>query len=158
MYESARRNPSKFYVGIDANPRPLEKISERTFRKPEKGGAPNILFIQAAVENLPSELDGLAAEIYINFPWGSLLRAIALGDQAVLTNLRRLCCTGARLQIAFSLDPKRDESEMTRLQIPILTDAYIDAELKHRFGQCGFEIRQSSRFAPAKWPEVLTSW
>jgi len=158
VYQSARRNPTKFYIGIDANARPLERISERTFRKPEKGGAPNALFIQATVENLPSELDGLADEIHINFPWGSLLRAVALGDQTVLMNLRRLCASRAGLEIAFSLDPERDESEIRRLQIPLITESYIDCELTPRFREAGFEIRERSKCDLVNWPELPTSW
>ena len=36
VYQSARRNPRKFYIGIDPNVRPLEKISEKIYRKPAK--------------------------------------------------------------------------------------------------------------------------
>ena len=56
VYQSARQNPTKFYIGIDPNTRPLEKISEKIYRKPAKGGAGNVLFIQAAIEDLPAEL------------------------------------------------------------------------------------------------------
>src|SRR5262245_25665122 len=71
VYQSAKRNPDKFYIGIDASAAALEKISEKIHRKPAKGGLPNVLFIQASVEDLPSELDGAADEIHIHFPWGS---------------------------------------------------------------------------------------
>ena len=39
-----------------------------------------MLFIQAAVEDLPPELDGVADEVHVHFPWGSLLRAVATGE------------------------------------------------------------------------------
>jgi tRNA G46 methylase TrmB len=42
IYHCARQNDNKFYIGIDANPRPLEKISEKVLRKPAKGGAANV--------------------------------------------------------------------------------------------------------------------
>src|SRR6185312_2067943 len=91
VYQSARQNPEKFYIGIDPNTPPLEKISEKIHRQPAKGGAPNVLFIQAAVEDLPAELDGVADEVHVHFPWPSLLRAVASGDVSVLRNLRRIC-------------------------------------------------------------------
>jgi hypothetical protein len=78
---AARKNPAKFYIGIDANIKPLEKISMKATRNPAKGGLPNVLFIQAAIENLPEELDATADEIHIHFPWGSLLRAVISGDE-----------------------------------------------------------------------------
>ncbi|HEU4794362.1 MAG TPA: methyltransferase domain-containing protein, partial [Pyrinomonadaceae bacterium] len=99
VYQSARQNPKKFYIGIDPNVSRLEKISEKIYRKPAKGGAPNALFIQAAVEDLPAELDGVADELHVHFPWGSLLRAVAAGDVAVLRNLRRICAPGALLEV-----------------------------------------------------------
>ena len=72
VYECARANPNKFYIGIDPNPRPLEKVSKKIHRNPAKGGLPNVLFLQAAIEDLPSELDEVADELHIHFPWGSL--------------------------------------------------------------------------------------
>ncbi|HKP68224.1 MAG TPA: hypothetical protein VJV05_03000, partial [Pyrinomonadaceae bacterium] len=36
----ARENPQHFYIGIDANVKPLEKPSVKATRKPAKGGLP----------------------------------------------------------------------------------------------------------------------
>ena len=158
VYQCARRNPRKFYIGIDANPRPLEKISEKIHRKPEKGGLANVLFLQAAVEDLPAELDGLTDEIHIHFPWGSLLGALALGDQAVLGNLRRLCAPGALLEVIIGLDAERDRSELDRLQILELSLADVDSLLGPRYGRAGFEITERGERLPADWPDLQTSW
>jgi 16S rRNA (adenine(1408)-N(1))-methyltransferase len=68
-------------------------------RKPAKGGLSNAMFIQAAIEDLPKELDGVATEIHINFPWGSLLKAGATGDSGILASLRRIAAPGALLGI-----------------------------------------------------------
>jgi len=116
VYQTARRNPNKFYIGIDANPTTLRKISERIHRRPEKGGAPNVLFIQSTVEELPTELDGVANEVHIHFPWGSLLAAVMTGKQDVLANVRRICTVGALLEIVLGLDPVRDAAELERLE------------------------------------------
>ena len=158
VYQCARRNPRKFYIGIDANPRPLEKISEKIHRKPKKGGLANVLFLQAAVEDLPAELDGVADEIHIHFPWGSLLRALAAGDEGVLGNLRRLCAPGALLEVIIGLDADRDRSELERLQIRELSLAYVDSVLVPLYGQAGFEITERGKRLPADWPDLHTSW
>jgi 16S rRNA (adenine(1408)-N(1))-methyltransferase len=63
VYNCARKEPQKLFIGLDANRRPLQKISERIHRRPAKGGLSNVLFLQAAVEGLPSELDGMANEV-----------------------------------------------------------------------------------------------
>ena len=114
VYQSACLNPGRFYIGIDASPQPLEKISEKTFRKPTKGGLPNVMFVQAAAEALPPELDGVADEVHIHFPWASLLRAVATGDPVVLENLRRICAPGALVEIVLGLDPAGTKRKFRR--------------------------------------------
>jgi 16S rRNA (adenine(1408)-N(1))-methyltransferase len=158
VYQCARRNPAKFYIGIDANPRPLEKISEKIYRKPKKGGLPNALFLQAAVEDLPVELDGVADEIHVHFPWGSLLRALLLADQAVLGNLRRLCAEGALLEVIIGLDAERDRSELERLQIRQFSVEHIDSVLVPSYRQAGFEITERGERPPSDWPDLQSSW
>ena len=138
VYQSARQNPNKFYIGIDPNVRPLEKISEKIHRKPSKGGAPNVLFIQAAVEDLPPELDGVADEVHIHFPWGSLLRAVATGDVDVLCNVRRICAPGAMLEVVVN-DPIADQ--------PI-----------ERYRLAGFEVLEHGSVPAAQWSEFESTW
>ncbi len=158
VYNSARENPNKFYIGIDANPRPLEKISEKIHRKPSKGGLPNLLFIQSAVEDLPSELDGVADEVHIHFPWGSLLRAVAAGDKAALQNLRRVCSAKGLLEVVIGLDINRDRSEMERLELQELSPAYIDSVLVPRYEAAGFEALERGVLLASEWRRLQTSW
>lgn len=158
VYQCARENPNKFYIGIDANTRPLEKVSERIHRNPAKGGLQNVLFLQAAVEDLPSELDGVADEVHIHFPWGSLLKVVATGDETVLRNLRRICAPDAVLEIIIGLDPERDRSEIERLGLGPLTSDVVDRELAGRYKASGFAIVESGALAQSEWPKLKTSW
>jgi 16S rRNA (adenine(1408)-N(1))-methyltransferase len=153
VYQSARRNPNKFYIGIDPNTRPLEKISEKIHRKPAKGGAPNVLFIQSAVEDLPEELDGVANEVHVHFPWGSLLRAVATGDIEVMRNLRRVCAEGALLEVVIGIDPVRDKTEIERLGIK---PEFVDDVLVENYRAAGFEIVERAMVTSSK--SVDTSW
>ncbi|HET6978566.1 MAG TPA: class I SAM-dependent methyltransferase [Pyrinomonadaceae bacterium] len=158
VYQSARRNPNKFYIGIDPNTQPLAKISEKIHRKPAKGGAANVLFIQAAIEDLPCDLDGVANEVHVHFPWGSLLRAVATGEVTLLQNLRRICATEALLEIVIGIDPVRDKSETERLGLEPLTLDVIDTALRPRYLAAGFDIIERAIIAAAEWPEFETSW
>lgn len=158
VYQSARRNPNKFYIGIDPNVRPLEKISEKIHRKPAKGGAPNVLFIQSAVEDLPAELDGVAGEVHVHFPWGGLLRAVATGDTSALQNIRRICSPGALLEVVLGLDPVRDQSQIERLELPVLSLDHIDQVLVSRYASAGFEVFERGMLPADQWPEFDTSW
>ena len=158
VYQCARQNPNKFYIGIDANPRPLEKVSEKIHRNPASGGLPNVIFLQAAIEDLPPELDGVANEIHIHFPWGSLLKIVATGDETGLGNLRRICASDGVLEIVIGLDPERDRSEIERLGLSDLSLTYIDRELLPRFQAAGFEILERGIVPQPEWSKINTSW
>jgi 16S rRNA (adenine(1408)-N(1))-methyltransferase len=143
---------------VDANPRPLEKISEKIHRRPQKGGMPNALFVQAAVESLPDELDGIADEMHVQFPWGSLLRAVATGDSAMLGNLRRICVAGSRLEIVASLDPERDRAEMQRLSLQALSLEHIDSVVTPRYRDAGFAVSKRGILSPRECALLKTAW
>ena len=155
---SARQNPNKFYIGIDANAAPLEKISMKATRKPAKGGLPNALFVQAAIENLPEEFDETADEIHIHFPWGSLLRAVVSGDENVLASLRRTCAPGCLLEIVIGIDEERDKSEIERLELPRLSSEYLENVLIPRYKAAGFDILEKGILDSAAWSKLETSW
>ena len=158
VYNCARQDQQRFFIGIDANRRPLQKISERIYRKPSKGGLPNILFAQSAVETLPDELEGVANEVYINVPWGSLLRAVAIGDESVLRKLRRICAPNALLRIVVGLDDERDRAEIDRLKLPPLSRDHVNASLIAGYRKAGFEIVETVSFTSAALAELQTSW
>ena len=158
VYAYASQNPNKFFIGIDANPRPLEKVSEKIHRKPSKGGLPNVLFLQSSVEDLPSELDDVADEVHVHFPWGSLLRAVATGDKAVLQNLRHVCSAGALLEVVIGLDPERDRSEIDRLGLPHISATHIDSVLVSRYKDAGFEVLETGTLLSSEWSRLQTSW
>ena len=158
VYQSALRHPDRFYIGIDAQSSALEKISEKIHRKPAKGGAPNVLFIQAAVEDLPPELDGVADEVHAHFPWGSLLRALALGDEVALRNLRRVCAPGAWLEVVIALDPERDRAEIERLGLSPLSLEFLETTLIPRYRAAGFDVVEYGSLPPSEWPQLQTSW
>jgi len=158
VYRSAEKNPNKFYIGIDANAAPLEKISMKATRKPSKGGLPNVLFVQAAIENLPDELNETADEIHIHFPWGSLLRAVVTGDETVLAALRRICAPEASLEIIIGIDEMRDRTEIERLGLPKLSDEYLQKTLIPKYVAADFEMLESGVLNPEEWSRLETSW
>jgi 16S rRNA (adenine(1408)-N(1))-methyltransferase len=158
VYRSARQNPDRFYIGIDVERRALEKVSERIHRKPGKGGLPNVPFVHASVEDLPAELDGVADEIHVHFPWGSLLRALAVGDEAVLGGVRRIAAPGAWLEVLIGIDEIRDDGEARRLWLPPLTEEYVGSTLSPRYAPAGFEVEDGGIIPASEWPHLETSW
>jgi 16S rRNA (adenine(1408)-N(1))-methyltransferase len=94
VLESARADPCLLALGVDAC---RENLHEAARRAPA-----NALFIIANALDLPPELAGLAAQVTVNFPWGSLLAGLLDGDARLLGGLARTGQPGARLEIRLN--------------------------------------------------------
>lgn len=90
----AQANPRIFAVGIDACRENLHEISRR---------APsNALFVIANAQALPPELHASAAQVTINFPWGSLIEGLVNHDPALLAGLYAITQTDATVEIRLN--------------------------------------------------------
>ena len=103
MLAAAAAEPDRLVVGVDASAAAMAEASRRAARRPERGGLPNALFVVAAAEALPAELDGLANLVTVHFPWGSLLRGLLTADPAVLDGLAGMLRPGATMSMLVSL-------------------------------------------------------
>ncbi|MCI0443173.1 hypothetical protein L0244_21610 [bacterium] len=158
MWRHARTNPNQFCIGIDSNRSNLQKISEKIYRKASKRGASNALFIEASVEDIPCELEGLAEIIQIQFPWGSLLQSVATGDIKILSNLNRICQSNALMKVIISMDPVRDSAELKRLEIPAFDLDYVRNVLVHKYKNAGFEIFEAKVMTAQEYSTLQSSW
>jgi 16S rRNA (adenine(1408)-N(1))-methyltransferase len=100
---SAAARPDTLVIGVDAAADSMVEASRRAAAPARKGGLPNALFVVAAAESLPQELNGVADELTVQFPWGSLLRGLLCGDAAVLSGLAHVTCPGAAIMLLVSV-------------------------------------------------------
>jgi predicted RNA methylase len=94
VQHTAGTYPNTFVMGIDACRENLQEVSRRV--------PSNALFVIANAQALPSELDGLATHITINFPWGSLLEGLLGEDAGLLSGLVRLARPDATLDVRLN--------------------------------------------------------
>ena len=99
----ATAEPRSLVIGLDADAASMAEASRRAARRPERGGLPNACFLVLAAESLPGPLTGAADAVLVLFPWGSLLRGIVAGDEALTNGLARLLRPGGDLTILLSL-------------------------------------------------------
>jgi Methyltransferase domain len=90
----AQTHPTCFVIGIDACRENLHEVSRRVL--------PNALFVIANAQALPAELAGLAAQITINFPWGSLLEGLVANHPAVMDGLAMIARPDAKLEVRLN--------------------------------------------------------
>jgi 16S rRNA (adenine(1408)-N(1))-methyltransferase len=91
---SAQARPRVFALGIDA--------CRQNLRVASRCAPENALFVIANALALPGELDGVATQITINFPWGSLLKGLVAGEATLLRGLAALCRPGARMDVRLN--------------------------------------------------------
>jgi len=83
---------------------------------------------------------------------------MAIGEVAVLENLRRLCSRGALLEVVIGLDPVGDRAEIERLALSSLSLEFIDNCLTPNYAAAGFETVERGIISASDWPEFNTSW
>ena len=102
----AETDPRTLVIGIDADAASMTETSRGAARPSAKGGRSNLLFVVAAAESPPPELPGLADEVRILFPWGSLLRGVLGADGRVAQGIARLARPGGRVSAIVSVTPR----------------------------------------------------
>jgi 16S rRNA (adenine(1408)-N(1))-methyltransferase len=103
VIDRARREVDTLVVGIDASPAAMAETSRRVARAPRRGGLPNALFVVSAAEHPPVELAGVADELSINFPWGSLLAGALALDPAAADGIASLVAPMGCVRILASV-------------------------------------------------------
>jgi 16S rRNA (adenine(1408)-N(1))-methyltransferase len=117
---AAAAQPDRLVVGVDASAVAMAVASRRAAATPRRGGLPNALFVVAAVEALPRELDGLADLVTVHFPWGSLLRGLLGADPVTMTGLTRVMRPGATLSMLLSSTDRDRGAGVEPLQEPAM--------------------------------------
>lgn len=139
----------------------MRESSKKTIAKPERGGVANALFVWANVESLPPELRGIASEITINYPWGSLLQGLVTPDVTILKNIAELAKPGASFKILINLSVFENLEYCQKLGLPELTLEWAKNCLPWDYRAAGIEVKSIktlSETAPNRttWGQKLT--
>jgi 16S rRNA (adenine(1408)-N(1))-methyltransferase len=140
VYAIAKENPDRFIIGIEPYHQSLEKTSARIYKKPEKGGLNNALFVLSSIEELPEELNDLANQVFINFPWAGLLKGLLLADASVWNALKRICKPGAFIDILFSYEKTKDKNSFNKAGLPDIDETYLNNIAVPRIGKMGIKV------------------
>ena len=150
----ARRRSDQLVVGLDAGPDAMRRTAARAAAKPARGGQPNALFVWAAVEQLPPELDDIS-EVHSLMPWGSLLRALVTPDEELLRTVASRCRPGARFLVTLNLHAWRPPvPEVGATAEPTPDSAW----LAEAYARAGWVLEESSYLDDAALAALGTSW
>ena len=90
----AAAHPRRLVIGVDACRENLRATSRRV--------PPNAMFVIANALALPSELAGVAHQVTINFPWGTLLTGLLSAAPALLQGLQAIAQPAATFELRLN--------------------------------------------------------
>lgn len=161
-YQRARDDPEALYIGIDPDADTLAEYAYRASRKPSRGGVANVLYVVAALQDLPAELAGIADIVCVNFPWGGLLRGLLIPDPAVLGAVAGLAKPGGRFEVVLTFDAAHDAGVFGDLESPSLDEQYIREVLAAPYAAAGLKVedvreitREEALALPSTWGRRL---
>ncbi|HEY8490041.1 MAG TPA: class I SAM-dependent methyltransferase [Dehalococcoidia bacterium] len=160
-YRYAREHPDTLCIGLDANRDGMWDYAARAARKPARGGLDNVLYVVAAIERPPPELDGVAHRLTVHFPWGSLLRGLVLPEPRILAHLRRLAAPGCHLEILFNYTALTDPAAAASQGVPVTDRDRVDRNLRPAYAAAGLHVTEVSLVgaetpAATRWGKRLT--
>jgi 16S rRNA (adenine(1408)-N(1))-methyltransferase len=129
----------------------MAEASRRAARPAARGGLPNALFVVAAAESPPAELRGVADELTIILPWGSLLRG-ALGLDPAAAGIASLVRPGSRVVVHLSIT-ERDGLDLASLDEPAAV-----ADLRERWAGHGLRLDAVRPASPAELRATGSTW
>lgn len=157
-YLLAKSMPENAVIGIDPVALNLEEYWKKARKNLHRQGQRNLLYVIASAENLDPSLHGIAQEIYVNFPWGSLLEGIVKGQAGILRGIAALGQKGTPVHLHFSYSSLHDAGEIARRKLPFLTPEYILGDLKEAFLRAGLEILSLRTMEGEELKEFGSHW
>ena len=157
VYRLALREPRRLVVAIEPVAENVREASAKASKRPEKGGAPNALFIQASVEALPPELTCVADVLHITLPWGSLMRGIILGDEAVLRGIASLLRDGGTARIVLNTRIFEEPVPLEARDLPEATPDHMRA-LAAAYARCGLRMIDARTLEADEVGSLGTTW
>ena len=130
----------------------MARASGRRSGRARHGAPANALFVAAAVEALPCELTGVADEVTIHFPWGSLLRGVLDPCSAVVAGLACVTRPGAGIGVMLSIT-ERDAA--ARVPAP---SAELFAAMAPAYAAAGLRLTDARRATADEVRATHSTW
>jgi len=159
VLRTARARPCALVVGVDPVAQAMAPCARRAASKPARGGVDNALFVVASLEALPAALRGLAREVTINYPWGSLLRAVAWPRLEAMRTVVELLAPGGSLVALLNASAGESGAYADRLDLPPLEDPrHVRERLAPGWGEAGLADVRWRYLAAGEPPPYRTTW
>jgi len=157
-YHLASEHPDWLVLGLDALDEPLGEIAYKAARKPARGGRPNLVLLRAAIEALPSEIEGVADEVDVLLPWGALLEGIVRARPEVVRGIAALARPGARVNVTLNGEIWLDSTPARYQDLPVPTPEYVADAIEPEFRRAGIVLGPARYLTAPEAKELPTTW
>ncbi|KKS02700.1 MAG: 16S rRNA (adenine(1408)-N(1))-methyltransferase [candidate division WWE3 bacterium GW2011_GWF2_41_45] len=156
VYESALRDQSTLFVGVDPVEKQLREYSVKSVRKKLN----NAVFLVSSLENLPITMTEIADKVSIILPWGSLLGQIVNPAKEAMNKITALLKPFGELEIILGYSPDSEPSESDRLELPELSQGYVENVIIKAFeGVSGtIKLDKIELFPKEKLTNIGSNW
>lgn len=152
IYKNALKSPTNLYIGLDPAEKQLEIYSKEANKKRLK----NSLFVVGSIENIPNELSFID-KVYVNLPWGTLLKKMVKVESQVMENLHNLLKNDGEMEVIFGYVPELEPSETERLELPKIEEASDIAQIFSSFKE-HFSIVEMRKLSKKDLGNLETTW
>jgi len=154
VFKNAIKDKKTLYIGIDPSQKQLETYSKKANRKKLE----NTLFILDSIENLPPTIFGIADNVNILFPWGSLLEYIAKPNLQMVRRISNLLKNAGELTIIFGYDEKIEAKTVEKAQLSKLDIVTINKKIAAAFKHSSLKIEQLKELRKAELKKIESTW
>jgi hypothetical protein len=158
VLRAARAEPDVLHIGVDALEEPMAESIRRAASKPARGGVPNARFMVADAMMPPASLRGSAGLVTVNYPWGSLLRAVAAPEPRGLAAIVGLLRPGGRLEAVLNASAADDGAYAEKLDLPPLDGEHLDGRVVPGWRSAGLSDVDWHPLAAGEDPPYRTTW
>ena len=156
VLDRAEAHTGRFIVGLDPVAEAMGNAANRITRRRTR--LENALFVVGSVEHMPEELNGLFENVFINLPWGSLMRGLTLADPQLLQSVAAVGRTGARYRIILNLRIFSDPVPSEVQDLPEVTTEYVEARLVPPYAAAGLAITEVRNLTGDDLQDLKTTW
>ncbi len=158
IYRLAKKNPSDYFIGLETSHDSLLDYARRIEKKSSRGGLPNVLYVIGSIESPPEDLLQIADEIFLNYPWTRLLKALVTGETSVLERLSSLLRVEGVLYMTICYDEVYEPAFVEEYGLPKLSEEYIRNNMASAYECCGFELESVETLSCDEMKKSLSGW
>ncbi len=158
VLRAARAEPDVLHIGVDALEEPMAESIRRAASKPARGGVPNARFMVADAMWPPASLRGQAGLVTVNYPWGSLLRAVAEPEPEGLAAIVGLLRAGGQLIAVLNASAAEDSAYAEKLELPPLDGEHVEGKVVPGWREAGLADVSWQALAAGEDPPYRTTW